>query len=68
MTTINTFRPQPVMIHAVFVVVLSYVFGRLMHQLLPSKGPIGRILNPGPVSQLYNILFDRLLIVLFLVQ
>jgi hypothetical protein len=49
MTTINTFRPQPVSIHAVFVVVLSYVFGRLMHAILPSRGKIGRILNPGPV-------------------
>jgi hypothetical protein len=52
MTTINTFRPQPVMIHAVFVVVLSYVFGRVLHKILPSKGPIGRILNPGPVCQI----------------
>jgi hypothetical protein len=51
MTTINTFRPQPVMIHAVFVVVLSYVFGRVLAKILPSKGPIGRILNPGPVRQ-----------------
>jgi hypothetical protein len=56
MTTINTFRPQPVMIHAVFVVVLSYVFGRMMHQFLPSKGLIGRILNPGPVRQVINII------------
>jgi hypothetical protein len=39
------------MIHTVFVAVLSYVFGRLLHALLPSKGPIGRLLNPGPFNK-----------------
>jgi hypothetical protein len=39
------------MIHTVFIAVLSYVFGRLMHTLLPSKGVIGRILNPGPFNK-----------------
>jgi hypothetical protein len=50
LTTINSFRPQAVPIHAVFVAVMSYVMGRVMHVILPSKGPIGRFLNPGPVS------------------
>jgi hypothetical protein len=34
----------------VFVAVITYIFGRVMAAVLPSKGRIGRILNPGPVS------------------
>ena len=48
-TTINTFKPQAVHIHVVFVAVLSYLLGEAMAKFLPSKGRIGRILNPGPV-------------------
>lgn len=50
-TTINTFRPQWVAIHTVFVAVLSYVIGKLMHRFLPSKGLLGRLLNPGPFNK-----------------
>jgi hypothetical protein len=49
-TTINTFKPQSVHIHLVFVAVMSYVIGEAMARILPSRGRIGRIINPGPVS------------------
>lgn len=48
-TAINTFKPQPVHIHLVFLVVLSYVLGMACEKLLPKRGRIGRILNPFPV-------------------
>lgn len=54
-TAINTFKPQPVHIHLVFLVVLSYVLGMGCEKLLPKRGKIGRFLNPFPVcSCLYN--------------
>jgi hypothetical protein len=37
-------------IHFVFIVVIAYVLGKFMEKFLPSRGKIGRILNPGPVS------------------
>lgn len=52
-TAINTFKPQPVHIHLVFLVVLSYVLGMACEKLLPSRGRIGRFLNPFPVCCYY---------------
>jgi hypothetical protein len=49
-TTINTFKPQSIHIHLVFVAVITYIIGLAMANLLPNKGRIGRIINPGPVS------------------
>jgi hypothetical protein len=49
-TAINTFKPQSIHIHLVFVAVITYVFGTAMARFLPSKGRLGKILNPGPVS------------------
>jgi hypothetical protein len=49
-TTINTFKPQSIHIHLVFVAVITYIIGLAMANLLPDKGKIGRIINPGPVS------------------
>jgi OPT family oligopeptide transporter len=50
-TAINVFKPQHVQLHTVFIVVISYVMGVVMHKILPSKGVIGRILNPGPFNK-----------------
>ncbi|KAE9975121.1 hypothetical protein BLS_002757 [Venturia inaequalis] len=49
-TAINTFKPQPVHIHLVFLVVLSYVLGMGCEKLLPKRGRIGRFLNPFPFN------------------
>jgi hypothetical protein len=37
-------------IHFVFIVVIAYVLGKFMEKILPSRGRIGKILNPGPVG------------------
>ncbi|TLD29496.1 putative phospholipid-transporting ATPase [Venturia nashicola] len=50
-TTINTFKPQSVHIHLVFIAAISYIFGTAMAKTLPSQGRIGRILNPGPFNK-----------------
>ncbi|KAF2400856.1 OPT superfamily oligopeptide transporter [Trichodelitschia bisporula] len=50
-TAINTFKPQPVHIHLVFIAVLSYVLGEVMAKVLPSRGRIGRIINPHPFNK-----------------
>ena len=39
------------MVGTVFVVVVSYVIGVAMQTFLPSKGWLGRIINPGPVCR-----------------
>lgn len=49
-TTISTFKPQPIRINLVFLVVLSHVLGRGLERLIPRKGKIGRFLNPHAVS------------------
>jgi hypothetical protein len=49
-STINHFKPQPMAVHFVFIVVIAYVLGKFMERILPSRGRIGRILNPGPVG------------------
>lgn len=36
-----------------FVAVITYIIGLAMANLLPNKGRIGRIINPGPVSDPY---------------
>jgi OPT family oligopeptide transporter len=50
-TAINTFRPQSIHIHLVFVAVVTYILGTALATILPSKGRIGRILNPGPFNK-----------------
>ncbi|KAF2664769.1 OPT superfamily oligopeptide transporter [Microthyrium microscopicum] len=50
-TTINTFKPQSIHIHLVFVAVITYILGTAMAVVLPSKGKLGRILNPGPFNK-----------------
>lgn len=45
------FKPQVVFLHTVFVAVISYVLGAFMAAVLPSKGRIGRVLNPGPFNK-----------------
>jgi hypothetical protein len=37
-------------IHFVFIVVIAYVLGKVLEKVLPSRGRIGRLLNPGPVG------------------
>lgn len=49
LTTISEFKPQAVGVHLVFVAVVTYVIGNMMAFVLPSKGRIGRLINPGPV-------------------
>lgn len=49
-TTISTFKPQPIRINLIFLVVLSHVLGRGLERLIPRKGRIGRFLNPHAVS------------------
>lgn len=60
-TAINTFKPQPVHIHLVFLVVLSYVLGMGCEKLLPKRGRIGRFLNPFPVWFSFNIKIQTIL-------
>ncbi|KAF2399029.1 OPT superfamily oligopeptide transporter [Trichodelitschia bisporula] len=50
-TTINTFKPQSIHIHLVFVAVITYIMGMGLAAILPSKGRLGRILNPGPFNK-----------------
>jgi hypothetical protein len=57
-TAINTFKPQPVHIHLVFLVVLSYVLGMACEKILPSRGRIGRFLNPFPVCAPLSVLIQ----------
>ncbi|QDS75836.1 hypothetical protein FKW77_001200 [Venturia effusa] len=45
-TTISTFKPQPIRINLVFLVVLSHVLGRVLEKIMPRKGRIGRLFNP----------------------
>jgi OPT oligopeptide transporter protein len=49
-TTINTFKPQSVHIHLVFVAVITYILGTFMANVIPRRGALGRFINPGPVS------------------
>lgn len=50
-TTINSFKPQSVHIDVVFIAIISYILGRFLAVVLPKKGRIGAILNPGPVGR-----------------
>ena len=62
-TTINTFKPQSVNINLVFVAVVTFVIGNAMALVLPSKGKIGRFINPGPVGSRNQTLIANWLIV-----
>ncbi|POS84813.1 hypothetical protein EPUL_005288 [Erysiphe pulchra] len=46
LATIFLFRPQFVSVSVIFLAVISYFAGNAMATLLPSKGFIGRFLNP----------------------
>ncbi|KZT09762.1 OPT oligopeptide transporter [Laetiporus sulphureus 93-53] len=43
------FKPQTILVSQLFLLVLSYWFGNLMHMFLPSRG-IFAWLNPGPFN------------------
>jgi len=40
------FKPQVVLVSVIFLAVISYVLGMLMEKLIPTKGFIGKWLNP----------------------
>ncbi len=44
------FKPQVIYVSVVFLAVISYVLGEAMAFILPSRGPIGHFLNPGPFN------------------
>lgn len=46
LATIFLFKPQSVVVSVIFLTVISYVAGNAMALVLPSKGRIGRWLNP----------------------
>ncbi len=46
MATIFLFKPQSVSVSVIFLTVISYVGGTALSAVLPSKGAIGRWLNP----------------------
>lgn len=46
LATIFLFKPQSVSVSVIFLTVISYVLGNGMAAVLPSKGKIGRWLNP----------------------
>ncbi|KAF2428075.1 OPT superfamily oligopeptide transporter [Tothia fuscella] len=50
MTTLSTFKPQPVNLNIIFVVVLSFVLGTACEKIVPRRGWLGRLLNPGPFN------------------
>jgi hypothetical protein len=50
LATIYQFKPQQVVVSAVFLAVISFVLGEFMAWALPRKGIFGRIFNPHPVS------------------
>jgi hypothetical protein len=52
LATIYYFKPQTVVVSTIFLAVVAYVLGELMSHLLPSRGFIGKLLNPHPVSVL----------------
>ena len=44
------FKPQVIYVSVVFLAVVSYILGEAMAFVLPSRGPLGRFLNPGPFN------------------
>ncbi|KAM0742629.1 hypothetical protein ACQRIT_002806 [Beauveria bassiana] len=44
------FKPQPVAIPAVFIAVVAFLLGEGMARLIPRRGALGRLLNPGPFN------------------
>jgi hypothetical protein len=52
LSTIYFFKPQSLSVSTIFLGCISYVLGELMSHTLPRRGPIGRFLNPHPVSNM----------------
>ncbi|TID15601.1 OPT superfamily oligopeptide transporter [Venturia nashicola] len=50
LATIYYFKPQTVSVSTIFLGVISYVLGEAMSILIPTKGVIGRFLNPHPFN------------------
>lgn len=44
------FKPQTVYVSVIFLTVLAYIMGEGMAFIIPRKGRIGKILNPGPFN------------------
>ena len=44
------FKPQVIYVSIVFLTVIAYVLGEAMALILPSRGRVGRFLNPGPFN------------------
>ncbi|TQV98969.1 hypothetical protein V2A60_007340 [Cordyceps javanica] len=44
------FKPQFVSIPAVFIAVVAFLLGEAMARLIPRRGALGRLLNPGPFN------------------
>lgn len=50
LATIFLFKPQPVGVSVIFLTVISYLMGNAMAMVLPTKGVVGRWLNPFPFN------------------
>lgn len=44
------FKPQTIYVSSVFLCVIAYVLGEAMAKILPSKGVLGKYLNPHPFN------------------
>ncbi|CAD0048357.1 unnamed protein product, partial [Aureobasidium pullulans] len=44
------FKPQTIYVSSVFLCVIAYVLGEAMAKVLPSKGVLGKYLNPHPFN------------------
>ena len=44
------FKPQVIYVSIVFLMVIAYILGEVMALVLPSRGLVGRFLNPGPLN------------------
>lgn len=44
------FKPQVVVVSNIFLTVIAYVLGEAMALLIPRRGAVGRLLNPGPFN------------------
>jgi hypothetical protein len=42
------FNPQTIYVSSVFLCIIAYVLGEAMAKVLPSKGVLGKYLNPHP--------------------
>ncbi|KAL8358743.1 hypothetical protein RB601_009895 [Gaeumannomyces tritici] len=50
LATIFLFKPQPVGVSIIFLTLISYLMGNGMAMVLPTKGAVGRWLNPFPFN------------------